>query len=91
MLLLPVLPLRAENVAVQVQRNDGQAKPEDPPYSVTLRRNAFWALRQFGPEAKPAVPKLVQLLSDVEAAIRSEATNALKAIDPQAAAQAGVK
>jgi HEAT repeat protein len=56
-----------------------------------LRYGALWSLRQFGPAAKPAVPNLLKLINDVNASVRSEATNALIAIDPEAAAKAGVQ
>jgi HEAT repeat protein len=48
-------------------------------------------LGQFGEQAKPAVPTLLQFLNDDNEYVRVEATNALKAIDPEAAARAGVK
>jgi len=67
------------------------AKPQNQQHSAILRRDAIRALRQFGPQARPAVPKLVELLRDTNTLIRSAATNALKQIDPEAAAKAGVK
>jgi len=67
------------------------ARPQNPRHSVTLRANAIWALRQFGAQAKLAVPELLRLLNDEHVGIRSDATNALKAIDPEAAAKAGVE
>jgi len=67
------------------------AKPQNQQHSGTLRLDAIFALAQFGPQAQPAVPKLVELLSDTNWLIRSTATNALRAIDPEAAAKAGVK
>jgi len=45
----------------------------------------------FGPDARIAVPALVELLNDPDLEVRGRATNALKAIDPEAAAKAGVK
>jgi hypothetical protein len=66
-------------------------QPPPPRYSVNLRHNALWSLSQFGAQAKPAVPSLLRLLNDSHASIRSDVTNALKAIDPEAAAKAGVK
>lgn len=66
-------------------------KPQNPQHSEIIHSDALWALRQFGLEAKPAVPSILKLLNDEREAIRSEATNALKAIDPEAAAGAGVK
>jgi HEAT repeat protein len=49
------------------------------------------ALAEFGTNAQQAVPALLPLLSDPNVIVRSTATNALKAIDPEAAAKAGVK
>jgi hypothetical protein len=57
-----------------------------------VQHGAVWALQYFGPDAKVAVPALAELLNapyDYES--RFAATNALKAIDPEAAAKAGVK
>jgi hypothetical protein len=53
--------------------------------------HAIRSLAKFGAQAKPAVPMLIGLLSDGEQAIREAATNALREIDPAAAAEAGVK
>ena len=66
------------------------AKPQSPPNTQRIRTDAIRALRRLGAEAKPAVPTLAALLSDADAAIRSAATNALKHIDPEAAARAGI-
>jgi HEAT repeat protein len=65
-------------------------KPLDPRWE-TLRNCAIRSLRQFGPQAKPAVPALVQLLRDSHSSIRLDVTNALKVIDPDAAVKAGVR
>lgn len=56
-----------------------------------VRRNAIWCLGGFGWKAKPAVPALESLLTDYDLDVRVDTTNALKAIDPEAAARAGVK
>jgi hypothetical protein len=66
-------------------------QPPTPRCSAILRHNALWSLCQFGAQAKPAVPSLLRLLNDSQASVRSDVTNALKAIDPEAAAKAGVK
>jgi HEAT repeat protein len=66
-------------------------KPQNPQHSVILRANAIWALVQFGAQAKPAVPVLRRFLNDGQEGIRWDLTNALKAIDPEAAAKAGVR
>jgi HEAT repeat protein len=49
------------------------------------------ALAKFGERAKEAVPHLLPFLNDADEDNRSSATNALKAIDADAAAKAGVK
>lgn len=67
------------------------AKLQSPQHPIGMRIDTIRALRQFGAQAKPAVPKLVELLSDSTGLVRSAATNALKQIDPEAAAKAGVK
>jgi HEAT repeat protein len=56
-----------------------------------VREEAIKSLQIFGPEAKPAVPALIKLLHDNDDSIREQATNALLKIDPQAAAEAGLK
>jgi len=48
-------------------------------------------LGKFEQEAKPATFALLQFLNDENEYVRVEATNALKAIDPEAAAKAGMK
>ena len=56
-----------------------------------IRFHAASGLGGFGAEARDAVPALVRLLGDPEEIVRYAATNALKAIDPDAPAKAGVK
>jgi HEAT repeats len=56
-----------------------------------VRRAAARSLAGYGAEAKSAVPVLIPLLDDPSAIVRSEAAHALEAIDPEAAAEAGVK
>ena len=61
------------------------------PYA-SVRFKAVEALRHFGPDAKPAVPALVEYINSHDnSPDRWAATKALKAIDPEAAAKAGVK
>ena len=53
-----------------------------------------WALSrlpQFGADAKTAIPRVQEFLDDPQLYLRQAATNALKKIDPEAAAKAGVK
>jgi hypothetical protein len=49
--------------------------------------NGFGAM---GTNAEPAVPALVKFFADPDSAVRASATNAIKAIDPIAAAKAGI-
>jgi len=56
-----------------------------------VRTHAAAALGEFGSNAKPALISLIEELSDKGQNARSAATNALKRIDPAAAAKAGVK
>jgi HEAT repeat protein len=56
-----------------------------------LCKDAVGSLATFGAQAKPSVPTLVGLLKSDQVNIRSAATNALKKIDPEAAAKAGVQ
>jgi HEAT repeat protein len=57
-----------------------------------IRTAALMALQGLGPNAKPALPVLVEFLSNAQSGIEwTYASNALKAIDPEAAAKAGVK
>jgi HEAT repeat protein len=62
--------------------------PADPPSTLIQIIEGFQAM---GTNAAPAVPALVKFLSDPDEGVRRSATNALKAIDPQAAAKAGVQ
>jgi hypothetical protein len=61
--------------------------------SLSVRFSAIQSLGMFGQDAKLAVPALVEFLntSHDDTSVRELATNALKAIDPEAAAKAGVK
>jgi HEAT repeat protein len=56
-----------------------------------LHAFAATALGEFGNNGKPAVAPLIGLLSEGNQEARKAATNALKAVDPEAAARAGVK
>jgi hypothetical protein len=53
-----------------------------------------WALSrlpEFGADAKKAIPRVQEFLDDPQLYLRQAATNALKKIDPEAAAKAGVR
>jgi HEAT repeat protein len=60
-----------------------------------VQQSAVAALGEFGPSARIAVPALAEFLIPQEfdryADMSSDVSNALKKIDPQAAARAGVK
>ncbi len=56
-----------------------------------LCQDAMAALGRFGTLAESAAPDILPLLNNQNSFTRSEATNALKAIAPEAAAKAGVK
>jgi HEAT repeat protein len=57
-----------------------------------VQTHAAMALGKFGPNAKLAVPALVEYLNARESRTdRSDVTDALRAIDPEAAAKAGVE
>jgi hypothetical protein len=59
---------------------------------VQIRTAALLTLQGLGPNAKPALPVLVEFLSNAQSGIEwTYASNALKAIVPEAAANAGVK
>ena len=59
--------------------------------SPTTRQSSMMALDQFGGAATSAVPSMIRCLADSHLSARRLATNALKTIDPVAAAKAGVK
>ena len=56
-----------------------------------LRVEAAEALGDFGSAAKSSVPKLLPLLEIPDKDLRHAVTEALKKIDPEAAAKAGIK
>jgi HEAT repeat protein len=56
-----------------------------------IRGWACNAMGEFGTNAEPYVPTLISLLKDPENQVRERAALALKQIDPEAAAKAGVK
>jgi len=57
---------------------------------IELFSQLFWNVRPWLKD-KPAVPSLLRLLDDEDQGTRCSATNALKLIDPEAAARAGVR
>jgi HEAT repeat protein len=59
--------------------------------STPTRIIAIRALGEYGGDANAAVPQLLEALKDPNYSIRNSATNALKKIDPEAAAKAGIK
>jgi HEAT repeat protein len=58
-----------------------------------MREKSIDALRAFGAAARQRVvlSEIVRLLNDTDGFVRTRATNALRKIDPEAAAKAGVK
>jgi HEAT repeat protein len=58
-----------------------------------MRILALKAIRAFGATAKGAapMPELVRCLRDPDVGVRAQATNAIRQVDPEAAAAAGVK
>src|SRR5262245_1599695 len=62
-----------------------------PEYDSTLHGNAIGSLGRCGTQAKDAFPFIVPYLNDPSPGIRIAATNALRQIDREAAAAAGVQ
>jgi HEAT repeat protein len=58
-----------------------------PPYLLT---QVMTHLMQMGPAARDAVPRLLKLRTHSDASVRAQAVAAIKAIDPEAAAKAGL-
>lgn len=59
---------------------------------IDVRRAAILALENFGGDAKPAVPALIELWrQDPDTGVRNIARDALQLLAPEIAAQAGVK
>jgi HEAT repeat protein len=56
-----------------------------------VRVDAALALGEYGTDAKPAVPVLIDLLNDKGKGVKNSTTLALKMIDPEAAVKAGLK
>jgi hypothetical protein len=72
-----VVPALTARVAPEQQRND---------YTYT-----FSTLAGFGPDARSAAPTVLEYINDNDPDVRACARYALKAIDPEAAAKAGIK
>lgn len=49
-----------------------------------IRLNALRALRGYGPNAATTVPNILKVLAEPDPVLRSAATNALRAIAPEA-------
>jgi hypothetical protein len=65
----------------------GIANQNISPYS---KSGAITALGYVGPSAKEAVPSLLRWATNADLEVRFSATNALRNIDPEAAAKAGI-
>jgi HEAT repeat protein len=63
----------------------------DPAQPAYLLNQAVFDLGQMGPAAKPAVPALLKLRKHSDASVRFQVASAVKAIDPEAAAKAGLR
>jgi hypothetical protein len=63
----------------------------NPVVCVHLGPQAAMSLAKFGNSARPTVPHLTRLLQSAHPYLRSHITNAVKALDPEAAALAGAK
>lgn len=89
--------IRADAIAAlgRIHRRPEVCVPAIIPYLDPTNRNlcrpSILALRAFGAAAQPAVPALIHCLRDSDRWVRTEATNALRQIAPEAAALAGVK
>jgi HEAT repeat protein len=101
-LLLPGITNKDETFRIYHLRAIGeihaQPKLAVPPIMTCLtnlstptRIIAIRALGEYGGDANAAVPQLLEALKDPNYSIRNSATNALKKIDPEAAAKAGIK
>ncbi|MDB6067256.1 MAG: repeat protein [Pedosphaera sp.] len=56
-----------------------------------VRRVALYSLGRLGSEAHMALPAIKRALDDPSKGVRSAATNALKKVDPEAAAEPGIR
>ena len=56
-----------------------------------VRLNAVYSLERFRDKARAVVPAMLKSLQDENSLVRQAATNALVAIDPAAAARAGIR
>jgi HEAT repeat protein len=59
--------------------------------NLLYRTSVLRQLGENGPEAKDATPHIIALLNNPEQSVRAFASEALKRIDPEAAAKAGVR
>src|SRR5262249_52473162 len=59
------------------------ASVKNPSPNIFLRTHAAEALGKFGPEAKGAVPMLLEVLGDADGNLREAGTNALLKIAPE--------
>jgi HEAT repeat protein len=78
-----ILQQRKEDAAQSVPALIEALKDEQ----TDIRRDAAWTLGSFGAEAKCAVPTLAAALRDPQPSVRRAAAQALKKIDPDAAAK----
>jgi hypothetical protein len=86
-----VIPVLIEVVKADKGRADTNIGTTRKPGTSDLADIAIFALGNYGTEAKAAVPTILPCLSHSITYVRKHATNALKEIDAEAAAKAGVK
>jgi hypothetical protein len=91
----PVIQAHALIALGMIHSHPGECVPVIVPFlrspDVALRQKAVYALPQFRGGAKSAWAELLVCLQDSDPWTRQEAGRALKAIDPEAAARAGIK
>jgi HEAT repeat protein len=59
--------------------------------SPSARSSAMDALLAFGADARPALPKIIEALDDLDPYVRNSATNLVKILDPSALANSVAK
>jgi hypothetical protein len=96
--LLPVLLVCLNDSDLQIRRMAaralillGMGEERVVPFLAENPDDMFWFAHKIDPAATSAVPILVRALQDENGRVRASATNALKHLDLEAAAKAGVK
>jgi HEAT repeat protein len=81
-------PLTPADTHVKLTKTVAAALESQSP---SARKRAATILAEFGREARAAVPALVTALRDLDPGVREAVADALKKIDPAAAAKAGLR